>query len=260
MNADRKICWLHNDYSQIGCDRQLDNYYYAQVDKVVTISKICADTWRTAFPQLLDKIVVLPNLTSSEIIRRLSRESVPKEYIPEKEKKTILVSIGRLHPQKGFDLAIQAASLMKRRNHLAFHWYILGSGELKEDLERQCAAAHVEDCLEFIGSRENPYPYLRYAHIVVQPSRFEGKSIVLDESKILAKPIVATNYPTVGDQLKPDEGIVVDMTPEAIAEGIEHMVGVMDTYSRTLSKREYGNVREIVKYDDLFSGSKEYES
>lgn len=59
----------------------------------------------------------------------------------------------------------------------------------------------------------------------IQPSRYEGKSVVLDEAKILAVPIVATAYPTVGDQLQDKvEGMVVPMNPEGIAQGLTAML------------------------------------
>ena len=72
-----------------------------------------------------------------------------------------------------------------------------------------------------LGSRENPYPYMKQCDILVQPSRVEGKSIVLDEAKILEKPIVATKYTSVVDSLTHGvTGWIVDMTPEAVARGI----------------------------------------
>ena len=64
----------------------------------------------------------------------------------------------------------------------------------------------MQDCFEFIGARENPYAYMKNADVLVQTSRFEGKSVVLDEGKILCCPIVTTNYPTVYDQINKDEG------------------------------------------------------
>lgn len=55
----------------------------------------------------------------------------------------------------------------------------------------------------------------------VQPSRYEGKSIVLDEAKILCKPIVVTNYTTVVDSITDGvNGRIVQFDPNAIANGI----------------------------------------
>ena len=54
----------------------------------------------------------------------------------------------------------------------------------KEELEKKREELGVQDCFEFIGARENPYAYMKNADVLVQTSRFEGKSVVLDEGKI----------------------------------------------------------------------------
>ena len=151
-------------------------------------------------------------------------------------------------------MAIKAAAIMKQKK-AAFKWFIIGTGELKEELEKQIHAENVEDCFILLGARENPYPYIKNCTVFIQPSRYEGKSVVLDEAKILAAAIVATAYPTVGDQLQDKvEGMVVPMNPEGIAKGLLEMMEneeLRNKYSDYLSGREYGNQKEIEKYIEL---------
>ena len=113
----------------------------------------------------------------------------------------------------------------------------------------------VEDNFILLGTRENPYAYIKNCDLFVQPSRYEGKSVVIDETKILKKPIVVTNYPTVKDQIMGGkEGMIVDMTPEGIADGIIKMAGSEELrmeYVNFLSSQEYGNQKEIDKYLEL---------
>lgn len=82
--------------------------------------------------------------------------------------------------------------------------------------------------------------------------------MVLDEAKILAKPIVVTDYPTVHDQIHDNrEGMVVAIDPESIAEGIGTLLrhpetrNVMASY---LSNNDYGNADIISEYCRLFDG------
>ena len=85
----------------------------------------------------------------------------------------------------------------------------------------QIKKERLNDSVKLIGIRKNPYPYIRYADVFVQPSRYEGKSIVLDEAKILCKPIVVTNYTTVVDSITDGvNGRIVQFDPNAIANGI----------------------------------------
>ena len=83
----------------------------------------------------------------------------------------------------------------------------------------------LEEYTKFMGNVENPYPYIRKATIVVHTSRFEGKSIAIDESKILCKPIVATNFSTVEDQLT--HGVnasICNINPDDVSNSIEKLI------------------------------------
>ena len=150
-----------------------------------------------------------------------------------------------------FGFALEAALELKK-SRVKFHWVVLGIGSLKEELEKKREELGVQDCFEFIGARENPYAYMKNADVLVQSSRFEGKSVVLDEGKILCCPIVTTNYPTVYDQINEDEGVIVGMSGKEIADGIMKILKEPRRYSEYLSRHEYGNEKEIEGYYQLF--------
>lgn len=248
VKATKKIAWVHNEYSQLGHFREIDLEYFEKIDKVVTISDLCARDLESNFPSIKDKFMVLPNLTSSKVIKNMANDFLPSEL---KENMVNIVSVGRLNPQKGFDFALDAAAELKRCK-LKFHWIVLGVGSLKEKLEKKQVELGIQDCFEFIGARDNPYAYMKNADVLVQSSRFEGKSVVLDEAKILCCPIVTTNYPTVYDQINNKEGIIVGMSGKEIAEGIMKILENPNQYSEYLAQHEYGNEKEIEKYYQLF--------
>lgn len=97
---------------------------------------------------------------------------------------------------------------------------------------------------------------MKCADIIVQTSRWEGKSVVLDEAKIIGTPIVTTDYPTAKDQIKDGkEGILVEMTPNGIASGIERLidnVALKENIHKYLISHEYGNSKEIGRYYSMF--------
>lgn len=163
-----------------------------------------------------------------------------------------VLSVGRLSKQKGFDLAIEAARILKEKG-FHFKWFIIGSGKLEKELKQKVLKFNIDDYIEFLGKRENPYPYILNCDILVQPSRYEGKSVVLDEAKILCKPIVVTNYPTVIDQINEKEGLVTEISADEIALGVEKMFdeNVRKRYSNYLNSREYGNQQDIELYYDV---------
>ena len=254
VHAKKKITWVHNDYHADGFDRELDRPYFAKFDRIVSISDECVKIFSDIFPDFADKTICIPNLTSSSLIKKLALDFFPSEFkevrVTEPEK-PILLSIGRLSSQKGFDVAIQTAKVMQDQN-INFIWYIIGQGELKEKLQKQINDAQLQNKVILLGTRENPYPYCYYCDIVVQPSRYEGKSVVLDEAKILAKPIVVSNYDTVKDQIiEGSEGIIVPLKPHQIAGAIIDLLNNPNKriqLSDYLQKHEYGNEDLIGMY------------
>ena len=47
----------------------------------------------------------------------------------------------------------------------------------------------------------NPYPFMYQADVIVHFSRYEGRSVAIDEALVLNKTILLTNYPTAKDQI-----------------------------------------------------------
>lgn len=248
VRAGRKIVWIHNDYRTAGYSKTDDAPCFAKMDAIVSVSKECVDVLREEFPEFSQKMHYIENITSSTVTQKQAEYYVPEEY---RNDSWNLLSVGRLHPQKGFDMAIQAAAIMKR-NGLKFCWFVIGEGPLQKELKKMIREHQVEDCFVLLGTRNNPYPYIKNCSVLVQPSRYEGKSVVLDEAKILRTPIVATAYPTVRDQIADtEEGLITPMTPQGIAEGIQRMLSddaLRVKIRNYLMQQEYGNQSEVEKY------------
>lgn len=249
--AKSKILWIHNEYQKLNYSAEFDRPYYEACNRIVTISEKCLESFTSVFPHLKNKIFVLENITINGDIIALGDEGTAKEFEYFDELK--LLSIGRLCEQKGFDMAIMAASILKNRG-MNFIWLILGEGPDRERLQTQINENGLANYIKMIGIRENPYVYIKECDIFVQTSRFEGKSIVLDEAKVFCKPIVVTNYPTVGDSIRSGEnGLVVEMNEKAIADGIEELSKnktMVDHFVLGL-KTVGGNEDELAKYINI---------
>ena len=251
INANKKIIFVHNDYIASDMEWEYEQEYFDQVDNIITISQTCVDSIIKTFPTLTTSVSYLPNINSSAVIKCRAEEFVPEDMTGDIK----ILSIGRLESAKAFDRAIESAKILKERG-LSFCWYVIGAGSLKDELIRQIERNGLIEEFVLLGLRKNPYPYIKNADIVVQTSNFEGKSMVLDEAKILGKPIVVTDYPTAKDQVKNEkEGLIVDMTAEAVAEGIIRIINDADlkhSIKNYLVKHEYGNQSEVEKYIKLF--------
>lgn len=221
--AIKKILWCHNDYNKLDYKPLYDYKYFNKADIVCTISEICKKSLIENFPLLKNKFEVVENISSARMIEMQANNLEEIKKLKDgfrEDKRCKIVSIGRLTEQKGFDFAIDAAKILKEKG-FKFCWYILGEGPLRKSLETQIKLNGVSDYIRLLGIRSNPYPYIKYADIFVMPSRYEGKSIALDEAKVLCKPIVVTNYPSVNDAIIDGQnGMIVDIDAESIAKGI----------------------------------------
>lgn len=253
VTAKRKLAWIHNDYRTGKYSRDDDYPYLEKMDAIVSISEQCVQVLREEFPTLQSKMHCVENITSSALVRSLAGTKPPEEY---RGCEFRLLSVGRLWPQKGFDMAVEAAAVLKEQG-ISFRWFVLGEGDMRGSLEKRIRELGLCDCFILLGTRENPYPYIRHCTVLVQPSRYEGKSVVLDEAKILGVPIVATAYPTVGDQIREEiEGLVAEMSPRGIANEIARMLQddvLRETIHSFLWSREYGNQEEVYKYGKLLN-------
>jgi glycosyltransferase involved in cell wall biosynthesis len=250
VSAKKKIGFIHNDYNKLRLDKNIDKPYFDKLNYIATVSQECAEVLVNEFPQNSSKIKLIYNVVSSKLIYTLSEQSI------ENLKHNAIVSVGRLHPQKGFDLAVKAAAILKKKN-VDFHWYIIGEGSERQNLEQMIKEHRLQDNFTLSGLKENPYPYIKQAKIFVQPSRYEGKSIAIDEAKTLAKPIIITDFTTAKDQIENGvNGLICEMNPEALAASVENLLkdeNLREKLSRNLAKEDFSTEKEIEKIYKLLS-------
>ncbi len=251
VQAKTKIGYIHNDYTKLGLDADFDRPFVQKLDAFVTVSPECEKVLRQVFPEAAQKIHMIENITSPSVLRSQA-EKMPGEF--ENVSCPKLLTIGRLREQKGYDYAVAAAEKMKK-DGFDFKWFCIGTGELKEQIEREICEKNLEENLILLGERTNPYPYIAHCDLYVQPSHFEGKSIALDETKCFAKPIVATKFTTVFDQLTDGKtALLAGMSGEAVAEKIEELIrneSLRKTLTENLRNEEVGNEAELKKFTAL---------
>ena len=250
IDAVKKIGFIHNDYEKLKMDRNIDLPYFEKLDFIVTDSNECKEVLAHNFPNCKEKIKIIFNIVSPKLIHKLAKETVQEQF-PQGLK---IVSIGRLEHQKGYDFAVDALKIVKEKK-IHFHWIILGEGVEKPKLLQQIVENNLVDNITFVGIKENHYPYVKYADIFMQTSRFEGKSIAIDEAKIVGKPILVTDFSTVNDQITHKEtGYITKMNPVSIADGVVELLqnkSLRNQLSENLKELSLGTESEIEKIYEL---------
>lgn len=253
VKAKKKAAFFHVDYSMAGYTRSMDKECYLKYDKVFTVSDEVKDAFLTVYPECEKKTEVFHNLINRERILRLSEES--GGFSDEYQGKRIL-TVGRLMAQKDFAQSIQAMKLLKERGIKA-RWYILGEGEQRAELEALIKKLDLEQDFFLPGAVDNPYTYLKQADIYVHATRFEGKSIAIQEAQVLGKPMVVSDCSGNREQVVDGvDGILCELTPEAICENIVKLLAneeLQKQYGAMAAKRQMTESREIEKLLSLLT-------
>ena len=115
---------------------------------------------------------------------------------------------------------------------------------------------HLQDHVVFLGIQTNPYPLLKQADVFLMTSFYEGKSIALEEAKILNKAIGISNFSSATDQIIDNvTGLIVEMNAEAIANKIDLLYSkeAAESLSKNLANEKQGNEEEIKKLYQLIN-------
>ncbi|MFB5197823.1 glycosyltransferase [Neobacillus sp. KR4-4] len=256
VKASKKVGWVHIDYDKLGMDPKFDINYFKKIDKIVTVSEECANIFKARFPSEKNKVDTIYNIVSPSMIKKMAAQGSNNVYNIKKDE-IIILSIGRLHYQKGFELAIESCKKLIDKGY-KIRWNIIGEGEERENLTKLIKANNLENHFKLLGLKSNPYPYIKQAHFYVQTSKFEGKSIAIDEAKILNKPIIVTNFSTAKDQINNGiDGLIAEMNSNSITENIEKLIRNDDLIKKlinNLAQTKLGTEEEINKLYGIFSG------
>src|SRR2546426_4108791 len=106
----------------------------------------------------------------------------------------VLLSVCRLEPQKGVDVAVRALPEIRER-HPATHLVVLGEGPQRAGLER--LARSLEVPVHLPGRVPDVAAWLRRADLLVHPARWEGFGLALLEAMLASLPVVATHVSSI---------------------------------------------------------------
>ena len=221
--ASKKIGWFHSDIT------------YPKLQPVVPkilkqIPKFDYFFWgsqqaKDIFIEKYPNVILPPN----EVIRN----AIPIEELKQKSEEftpnfqtnhPVFITVGRLHSRKGHHKLMNAhAQLIKEG--FPHKIYVIGDGEELENLKIQADKLNISDTFIFLGSLLNPYPYVKHADFFIMPSESEGWPLIIADTLILQKPIIATNVGGIPEMITHKKnGYLIPYETNAIKDAMKEFM------------------------------------
>lgn len=251
IKSKKRVQWIHFDISKIGFNVNFAKKIYDKFDKVFVVSNEGKDKLINFLPSLKDKTEVFFNIISCKMIEKMSYEG---EGFSDDFDGTRILTVGRLSKEKGQDLIIPVLKKLKE-NGYKVRWYCIGDGPAKKEYEKLVDKLNIKDDFIFLGSKLNPYTYMKECNIYVQPSKHEGYCITLGEARCFNNPIVTTNFTGANEQIvNENTGLVCEINEEEIYKAIKKLLDDKKLYKNikdNLNNEIVDSTKEIRKLESI---------
>lgn len=247
VKAKRKVMFYHGSTDEF---HDVNEKAMQHFERIYCVSKGAQQAIQSFYPKFAEKIHCLENYVDAESVIEKSNRFVP-DYPNDK---LVLCSCGRITPVKGFDLAVEAAAILKQQG-LNFKWYFVGDGIDRQKIEQLIIDKRLSEVIEITGLQDNPYPFIKNSDIYVQPSYEEAHPLSVIEAQILRKLIVSTA--TIGGQsIIHDgcDGVISDINSKSLAEKISlivHNKDLQETICANLLKIDYSD--DYIRFQNEWS-------
>jgi glycosyltransferase involved in cell wall biosynthesis len=255
------VGWAHAPWSEqskrVGSWHRWALYLYSLTNKLIVTSEGGSRELVRYYPRLRGKVDAVRNPLPLRHIRTQARAVLPKWAEQVFAKRTVL-SIGRLEPEKGFDILLPAFAELVHGRGLDLHLLILGDGEERARLEELARELEISNRVFMPGFQDNPYPFFAPADVFVLSSRWEGLGLVLLEAMALGLPVISTDCPHGPGEIIREARYGLLVPPDNVAALTEATYALLDSAEQRVALsaagatlvEEYG-VSQVRSFEDL---------
>lgn len=253
IKAKKKVQWIHFDITKIGFNRKFAKRNYKKFDKIFVVSEAGKEKLINLIPALNNKVEAFFNIISCNLLENMSKN---EKSFNDLFNGVRILTVGRLSKEKGQELTINVLSRLKNEGYKV-RWYCIGDGPEKDNYRNRIKSLDIENDYILLGSKLNPYPFMKDCDIYVQPSKHEGYCITLGEARCFDNPIVTTNFTGANEQIKNEiTGLVCDISEQGIYQAIKRLLDNKELYKdirSNLSNEIVDSTNEISKLEKLVS-------
>jgi len=197
-------------------------FFYPMADHLVSVSKGCMTELARVVPKISHRQSTIFNPGWDDALLKAAAEQCDLQSYGLDANRPLLLSVGRVVPQKDHKTLLRALKILKEKHGIDFQLAVVGDGDLEHSKSLADDMGLGENVM-FCGALLNPYPLFRQADVFVLSSTYEGLGIVLIEAMVLGCPIVSTDCPFGPSEVLDGGkcGVLVPVAdPEALAEAI----------------------------------------
>lgn len=253
--ARRRFVMVRNDAADDRRGKLARNIarYRDRIDAYICVSQSVLDSLVALYPETAVKAVRIYNLIDPGMMR--SAAIMGDNPFAGEPSGLRVLSVCRLQESQKALLRMVEAHRRLLHAGVAHVWHVLGDGPDRAMLEQAIEEHGVSASFRLHGAVGNPFPYYKHADICAVLSRYEGLCGVVNEARVLERPVVATRFAGVEEQIDSGvNGLIVEQDVDAICEGLASLIRDAGLRER-LARGGYPSVLldDEVKIDALLS-------
>lgn len=242
---NRTISWLHLSLKNLKEKTKLEyEKKFSLVKKVIVINDDMKKEYEKIFPKLLNKVERIYNFFDIDMIKEMSLE---EDLLTEQEKKLIedkyMVACCRLDRQKDLETLINAFHNLKINKRIKEKLYIIGDGDKRKELENLSKNLGLEEEIIFLGTKKNPYIWMKNAQLFVHSSHREGFGMVIVEAMIVNGLVISSDCPVGPREILENGKAGILVKPQDITEMENTIFNMLSDKNIQKEKKNYCSIR-----------------
>ncbi len=259
VKAKQHYQMLRNDVEKTGNYGKTREYmeaYGDKFDRYIGVSGYTTESFKRCYPKLADRAECIYNVITVPVAE--GEISAPEIY-NKAENKIKILTVGRISDKaKGFFRALDVFARLADEGFNNFCWFIVGDGEDREELSRKITEKGLQNTVFLCGGTDNPFSYYRYADLVAVLSYYEGLCGVVNEAKLMQRPLIATRFSGITEQITDGvNGYIVENDSQAIYEGLKKLLSNRQLIEKTaingLPEKLLDNNRKADRFKEIFN-------
>lgn len=223
LASKNTVLFMHTDLINSRTKEEIDRLNkkveFEEFSAIVCVSEAAKNSMLKLYPEYKGNIIVANNYIDGEKILKLAdEENMEKEKVP------CFINVSRhFEKAKRITRIIESAKRLKDEGY-NFKIWLIGDGENTEDYINKINKYNLENIVLLKGRQTNPYKFIKVSDVLVVSSDFEGYGMVIDEARVLNKPVISTDVADADIILKEGYGILASNSGEGIYSAMKEFL------------------------------------